>query len=225
MITPRITAVNPWEVLRYLGAGQGQVPEELLETVRRCGAEIQTAARPKAIWRVFSLEKTRLADTNVTLTGQDIRRHLADCHQCVLMAATLGADVERLLMQVQVSDMARALILDSCASAAVENLCDNLEADLRTQVEAEGLFLTDRFSPGYGDLPLSFQRDFCALLNTQRQIGLTVSESSLLIPRKSVTAVLGISQRPRTTRSSGCANCNLFETCQIRKSGATCQKQ
>lgn len=128
-------------------------------------------------------------------------------------------------MQVQVSDMARALILDSCASAAVENLCDNLETDLRAEVEAEGLFLTDRFSPGYGDLPLSFQRDFCALLNAQRQIGLTVSESSLLIPRKSVTAVLGISHWPRTTRSSGCANCNLFETCQIRKSGATCQKQ
>lgn len=225
MITPRITAVNPWEVLRYLGAGQGQVPEDLLETVRRCGDQILTAARPKAVWRVFALEETRLEDTNLTLTGQDIRRHLADCHQCVLMAATLGADVERLLMQVQVSDMARALILDSCASAAVENLCDNLEADLRVQVEADGCFLTDRFSPGYGDLPLDFQRDFCALLNTQRQIGLTVSESSLLIPRKSVTAVLGISHLSRTTRSSGCANCNLFETCQIRKSGATCQKQ
>ena len=225
MITPRITAVNPWEVLRYLGAGPGQVPEDLLETVRRCGDQILTAARPKAVWRVFALEETRLEDTNLTLTGQDIHRHLADCHQCVLMAATLGADVERLLMQVQASDMARALILDSCASAAVENLCDNLEADLRVQVEADGCFLTDRFSPGYGDLPLDFQRDFCALLNTQRQIGLTVSESSLLIPRKSVTAVLGISHLPRTTRSSGCANCNLFETCQIRKSGATCQKQ
>ena len=225
MITPRITVVNPWEVLRYLGAGQGQVPEDLLETVRRCGDQILTAARPKAVWRVFALEETRLEDTNLTLTGQDIHRHLADCHQCVLMAATLGADVERLLMQVQASDMARALILDSCASAAVENLCDNLEADLRVQVVADGCFLTDRFSPGYGDLPLDFQRDFCALLNTQRQIGLTVSESSLLIPRKSVTAVLGISHLPRTTRSSGCANCNLFETCQIRKSGATCQKQ
>lgn len=225
MITPRITAVNPWEVLRYLGATQGQVPEELLETIRRCGEQIRDAARPRAVWRRFPLEETCLAGTNLTLTGQDIRRHLADCHQCVLMAATLGADVERLLMQVQVSDMARALILDSCASAAVENLCDNLETDLRAEVEAEGLFLTDRFSPGYGDLPLSFQRDFCALLNAQRQIGLTVSESSLLIPRKSVTAVLGISHWPRTTRSSGCANCNLFETCQIRKSGANCQKQ
>ena len=223
MITPRITAVNPWEVLRYLGAGQGETPAELLETVRRCGAELQAAARPKAVWRFFDLKGTTLEGTNLALTGQDIQRHLTDCHQCVLMAATLGADVEQLLMHVQVSDMARALILDSCASAAVENLCDNLEADLRTHVEAEGCYLTDRFSPGYGDLPLALQGDFCALLDTQRRIGLTVSESSLLIPRKSVTAILGIASSPRTTRSSGCLNCSLFETCQIRKSGAACR--
>lgn len=58
MITPRITAVNPWEVLRYLGAGQGETPAELLETVRRCGAELQAAARPKAVWRFFDLKGT-----------------------------------------------------------------------------------------------------------------------------------------------------------------------
>lgn len=222
MITPRITAVNPWEALRYLGAAQNPVPAELLEQVRRCGDQIQAVARPKAVWRIFPLAGIGLEGTNLTLTGSDIQRHLADCHQCVLMAATLGADVERLLMHTQVSDMAQALILDSCASAAVENLCDNLEADLRTQVEAEEHYLTDRFSPGYGDLPLALQSDFCALLNTQRQIGLTVSPSSLLIPRKSVTAILGISDRPRTTRSSGCQNCNLFETCQLRRRGAVC---
>jgi hypothetical protein len=223
MIQPRITGINPWEVLRYLGVSNGEAPEDLLETVRRCGEEIQRVARPRVVWRLFPLEGTTPAGTSLTLTGEDIRRHLHDCHQCVLMAATLGADVERLLMHTQVSDMAKALILDSCASSAVENLCDNFEADLRLQVEAEGLFLTDRFSPGYGDLPLALQREFCTLLNTQRQIGLTVSPTSLLIPRKSVTAVLGVSPTPRTTRSSGCQNCKMFATCTIRKSGAACQ--
>ena len=222
MLEPRITGVNPREVLRYLGVSGGEPPEDLLESVRRCGKEIMRVARPRLVWRLFPLEGTTPAGTCLTLTGADIRRHLDDCHRCVLMAATLGADVERLLMQTQVADMAKALILDSCASSAVENLCDNFEEDLRTRVEAEGFYLTDRFSPGYGDLPLTLQRDFCDLLNTQRQIGLTVSPTSLLIPRKSVTAVLGISSRPRTTRSSGCQNCGLFETCTIRKSGAIC---
>lgn len=224
MIVPRITTINPWEVLRYLGGSGKSAPEELLDTVRDCGREIQAVARPRAVWRRFPLEaETTLSGTSLTLTGEDIRTHLAGCEACILMAATLGADVERLLMHTQVSDMARALILDSCASAAVENICNNLEADLRRQVEAQGRFLTDRYSPGYGDLPIALQGAFCALLNTQRQIGLTVSGSNLLIPRKSVTAVLGISRLPRSARSSGCQNCNLFESCTIRKSGAVCR--
>ena len=215
MITPRITAVNPWEVLRYLGAGQGETPAELLETVRRCGAELQAAARPKAVWRFFDLKGTTLEGTNLALTGQDIQRHLTDCHQCVLMAATLGADVEQLLMHVQVSDMARALILDSCASAAVENLCDNLEADLRTQVEAEGCYLTDRFSPGYGDFSIEHQRDIARELDTARRLGLTVTESLMLAPMKSVTAVIGVSRREGCT-ASGCAACGKTD-CEFRR--------
>lgn len=140
MITPRITAVNPWEVLRYLGCGPGGDTGGAAVKPSAAAARNFAAARPKAVWRFFDLKGTTLEGTNLALTGQDIQRHLTDCHQCVLMAATLGADVEQLLMHVQVSDMARALILDSCASAAVENLCDNLEADLRTQVEAEGCY-------------------------------------------------------------------------------------
>ena len=122
-------------MLRYLGAGPGGDTGGAAETVRRCARNFRPPPGPRRSG-AFDLKGTTLEGTNLALTGQDIQRHLTDCHQCVLMAATLGADVEQLLMHVQVSDMARALILDSCASAAVENLCDNLEADLRTQVEA-----------------------------------------------------------------------------------------
>lgn len=223
MLTPTITAIPVQEVLRYLGGPITDVPSSLLQSVQGAAAQLQAVARPRAVWRSFDLDGTALTGTTLTLPGDAIQRHLSHCHRALLMAATLGADAERLLLHTQVTDMAQALILDSSASAAIENVCDNLEADLRSQVESQGFFLTDRFSPGYGDLPLSLQSQFCTLLNTQRQIGLTVSQTSLLIPRKSVTAILGISDQPRLTRSSGCQNCALFETCQIRKGGATCQ--
>lgn len=138
------------------------------------------------------------------------------------MAATLGPEVEHLLMRAQVLDMAQALLLDSCASTAIENVCDNLEAELRAEAAREGLYLTDRFSPGYGDFPITQQRCFCEVLDTQRRIGLSVSVTDILIPRKSVTAIMGISPTPRKRRSSGCANCNLFFTCQIRRGGGHC---
>lgn len=98
---------------------------------------------------------------------------LSGCQEAILLAVTLGPQIEQLLMRREVTDMADALIMDACASAAIENVCDHFEFDLREQLKREGKFLTDRFSPGYGDLPLHTQRRLCEALNTARRIGLT----------------------------------------------------
>lgn len=214
--------LNPTEILRYLGCRSPQPPEELVQSVARCSEEILAAARPKTVWRLLPLEGVHLTGTEVTFQGDDIRRHLSGCHQVILMAATLGPEVEQLLMRAQVRDMAQALVLDSCASAAIEAVCDQLEEELRQRFLAQGEHLTDRFSPGYGDFPLGQQPELCRLLDTQRRIGLTLSTSGILIPRKSVTAVLGVSDRPRHRRSQGCEGCAMYETCQMRKGGTPC---
>lgn len=73
---------------------------------------------------------------------------LSGCQEAILLAVTLGPQIEQLLMRREVTDMADALIMDACASAAIENVCDHFEFDLREQLEREGKFLTDRFSPG-----------------------------------------------------------------------------
>ncbi|MCD8143918.1 MAG: vitamin B12 dependent methionine synthase, activation domain protein [Oscillospiraceae bacterium] len=222
MLLPRLDKIDSDEVLLYLGGAGKSAPPGLAAEIRACGLEIMDAARPRLTYRIFPLEDGALRGAEFPLVGRDIRRHLQDCTHAVLMAATLGPDVETLLMRTQVTDMARALILDSCASTAIENVCDNFEGELRAQYEARGQFLTDRFSPGYGDMPIEQQRDFCDLLDTRRRIGLTVSQSGIMLPRKSVTAVLGVSDTPRTRRSAGCANCSMFENCSLRKSGAHC---
>jgi hypothetical protein len=87
-----------------------------------------------------------------------------------------------------------------------------------------GLYFTDRFSPGYGDLPLSLQPALTSLLDTSRQIGLTLTDSLILLPRKSVTAVLGLAHKPQTKRFRGCAYCSMFASCAYRKAGKTCGK-
>ena len=83
-------------------------------------------------------------------------------------------------------------------------------------------YLTDRFSPGYGDLPLDLQPALCAALDAQRRLGLTVTDSLLLNPVKSVTAVIGLSPTPQPARIRGCGYCNFRENCQFRKEGTTC---
>ena len=145
---------------------------------------------------------------------------LRESGRVILMAATLGYEVETLLRRAQIRDMGEAAILDATASAAVENVCDNLCADLAAQFAPA--HLTDRFSPGYGDFPLSRQEMFFALLDIRRKIGVSLTESGLMLPQKSVTALMGVSDRPQARRRRGCASCPLFSDCDDRKEGKHC---
>ena len=88
----------------------------------------------------------------------------------------------------------------------------------------EGLSLTSRFSPGYGDMPLSQQRLFVTLLDTPRKIGLTTTPAFILTPRKSVTAVLGLSTGPAKPAAPACRDCLLRGECGLRKRGLSCGK-
>ena len=211
------------EALRYLGAGNG-APEELRETARAVAEKLTAAIQPRYTFQVFDLkrggEQFLLSNTGVVLTGRTARRMLAQCDKAVLLACTLGARFDTLLRAEQARDMSRAVILDACASALVESGCDAAEAEIKARFPDR--YLTDRFSPGYGDLPLELQPSICAALDTPRRLGLHVTGSLLLNPGKSVTAVIGLSDRPQMARIRGCAFCSMRETCTLRKGGKTC---
>ena len=88
----------------------------------------------------------------------------------------------------------------------------------------ENLYLTGRYSPGYGDWPITVQPRIAALLDTPKRIGLYVTDTFLMLPRKSVTAVMGLSDVPVTGKRAGCAHCALREKCEYRKRGVTCEE-
>lgn len=217
----RLTGMDRNEVLLYLGYRGGGVPEEVRRDIQRCEALLLSAARPRIVWRRFPLGPDGFpTGTDFCPQGEDVRRLLAGCEAVIFFGATLGAEAEALLRRTQVTNMADAVILDACGSAAIENVCDNLCADLAAEV-APG-YLTDRFSPGYGDMPLAQQPDLCRLLDVGRRIGVSLSPSGLMIPQKSVTALMGVSPVPVPRRSRGCAACGMFDNCAYRKEGGSC---
>ena len=210
------------EALRYLGVFQPA--EDMRREAERLADELSGAIQPRYVYRVFDLERlpdgVRLQGANVDLTGDSARKMLAGCGQAALLACTLGARFDARLLALQARDMAKAVLYDALGSAFVETGCDEAERDISQRFP--GLYLTDRFSPGYGDLPLALQPRLCAALDAERRLGITVSQSLLMNPVKSVTAVVGLSDSPRPARIRGCAYCNLRETCTIRKGGNTC---
>ena len=120
--------------------------------------------------------------------------------------------------------MARAVMLDACGSAWVESGCNAAEEELAARFP--GRYLTDRFSPGYGDLPLSAQPTFLACLDATRSLGITATDTNLLIPTKSVTAVLGLfDHEPPDNPPNPCDDCLIRHNCPFKKKGITCHGQ
>ena len=145
--------------------------------------------------------------------------------EVLLLAATLGAEVDKLLRRMELTDIALAAAADALASVLLEQVCDELENEIRAQIEAQGVFMTGRYAPGYGDCPLELNDALCLAADTVRGCGLAVTPQHLLTPRKSTTAILGIADHPVTGTRAGCATCHLKETCSFRKRGTTCFTQ
>lgn len=218
----RLTSVNRRETLYYLAWKGSEIPPELQRDLDRCETLLKETIRPRVVWRLFPLkEDGSLEGTFFRPQGDSVRSLLASCHAVILMAATLGSESERLLRQAQARNMADAVILDATADAAIENVCDNLCEDLTSAMAPA--FLTDRFSPGYGDFPLSQQTDLCRVLDLNRRIGVSLSPGGLLLPQKSVTALIGVAATPQPKRKRGCPNCSHFDHCSFRKEGKSCE--
>ncbi len=203
--------LNILEALRYLGI-RGDPPAELLASLSALAEELQTRITPRFTW-------TLARKDTLLLPGEMTRSMLADCQDCALLVCTLGSEFDQWVRRGQSRDMSRAVMLDALGSVYVEAGCDAAEEAIHARFP--GMYLTDRFSPGYGDLPLTCQAD---LLNRAGggRIGVTVTDASLMLPQKSITAIVGIALKPQRARIRGCAYCTFASHCELRKGGKTC---
>ena len=190
--------VNKTEALRYLGVKAD--PEGTLHAqMAALAEELQRRIQPRFTW--VMADKAALA-----LPGRTAERMLADCQHCAVLVCTLGAAFDLWVKREQTRDMSRAAMLDALGSIYVEAGCDAAEDAIRARFP--GMHLTDRFSPGYGDLPIDLQRDIFRVLDCSRKIGLTLNGSLLMTPTKSVTALIGIGDGTNDTEKSGCTMCD-----------------
>ena len=211
------------EALRYLGV-RGEPDPDLAAQVAQTAEELTNRLTPRYTYQVFDLTRAgdgiRLAGTEVVLAGSTAARMLGSCRRAALLACTLGARFDRMLLAAQARDMAQAVVLDACGGAWVEAGCDAAQAEIAARFP--GQYLTDRFSPGYGDLPLAVQEAICSVLDAPRRLGIQVRSSLLMNPSKSVTAVIGLADRPQPARIRGCTYCALAGDCTLRKGGRSC---
>ncbi|MFR1565938.1 MAG: methionine synthase [Christensenellales bacterium] len=179
------------EALRYAGV-KSLDDEALKQLMERAVADAERLAEPRSRARVFDIRRISggVVLGGALLTGRSAQKLLADCDRAALVTVTAGHALDAEIRRLAAVDMAMAVALDAAGTAAVESAADEAEVLLRS--ELKGAELTPRFSPGYGDMPLSFGRDIIKLTEAERYLGVTLTESDTLLPSKSVTAVIGI---------------------------------
>lgn len=217
--------IDKLEVARYLGfAGKeadSQTKNDIQSAIELLGEKLEM----KTHYAIFDIDKSQnitLEKTNLSFGGESAKDLLEDCNKCILLIATLGSGVDELIRKLQITNMPLAVVADFCASSLVENLCNQFEDEIKKNILKSGEFFTDRFSPGYGDMPLSIQKQFCEVLDASKRVGVFVNSGGIMIPRKTITAVIGIANRPQKAKIKGCAFCDLKETCEYRKGGKRC---
>lgn len=207
------------EAVRYLGYGKNAADEKTLALIAGAFAELEHTVSPKSVWRIFDLEQTedgRNIIGNMEIKSTSLTRNLKNCAKAVLFGATLGTAIDRLIARVSLADMAKAVVFQSCAAVLLEEYCDQKQIAIGQELEKEGLYLRPRFSPGYGDFDISYQRPLMRMLDCAKTIGLTMTESFMMTPMKSVTALIGASPVKERCPVAGCEACGKKD-CEYRR--------
>ena len=193
--------INRREILRY--ALCREETQNIAQMIDECLEEALSAMSYRVCWAEY--------DVPQAISSRNLAQNLSGCDRVIAFAATVGLGLDRLLMKYSRIAPSKAVILQAIGAERIESLCDAFEEELR----AQGYSLRPRFSPGYGDLPLKAQKEIFAALNCTHHIGVTLNDSLLMTPTKSVTALIGLCGGGSET-AAGCSACPMLH-CQFRR--------
>ena len=179
--------VDKSEVLRYMRSPKD---ERLMRLIDECIGEVEGALSASVCYEEYELSiDGGIVDLGFSrIESLDLSKNLAGCKRAIVFAATVGMGVDRLIKKYSLLSPSRSLCIGAIGNERVEALCDLFCAELENKYGK----LRPRYSAGYGDLPLSMQRDIFAALSCTKNIGVSLGESLLMTPQKSVTAIVGI---------------------------------
>lgn len=211
------------EVLRYLGYGKKEAEKPVMEMISSCLEELEAIISPVQISREYPLKL--LPDNEIDggcffTKSSDLSRSLQGCGSILLFAATLGIGADYLIHKYSRIQMSRAVVLQAAGAALIEEYCNASCKRIAEEYKSRRLYLRPRFSPGYGDFSLSCQPDILNALEAGKRIGIKLTDSFLMMPSKSVSAVIGISNRSRHCPVNGCETCektNCLYRCQTEE--------
>jgi len=185
---------NKREILRYMGVSGDYNDPSINDLMDECINifEKETVVSNKICFSEFDLiiKGKQILLGEIFFESEKYAKKLAECEKAIVFAATVGIGIDRLIEKYSRISPAKALAFQAIGSERIESLCDTFCDDLKNNSSFKPL---QRFSPGYSDISIGFQKQIFRILNCEKNIGLTLCDSMLMSPSKSVTAIVGIS--------------------------------
>lgn len=217
-----IDALNHKEIYRYLGYQKNTPDTQILQMIDDVLTELKKNINPKNIYKIYSCnvdgDKISLLTDGELIAkfeSTGLAGNLKQCKKVVLFAATLGIEIDKLINKYEIINIAKASVVQSCAAACIEKYCDMIQEDIKIKAKDEQLYVRPRFSPGYGDLTLMAQKDIFRILECTKRMGLTLTQSLMMYPTKSVTAFIGLTPNPQSCHVDKCKICRNIG-CEFR---------
>lgn len=214
-----MTDTRTKEAIRYLGYGKNAVDAATMSLISDSFKELDICSDKRSLYRVFDCIHRGdgiIEIGKMEIHSKSLSKNLKGCSRAVAFGASLGVQVDLLMKRYALFDMARVVVLQACAAAMLEEYCDACEEAIMDTLRQEGLWLRPRFSPGYGDFDIHHQKDMIQMLDSAKKIGLTMTESYMLTPTKSVTAIIGLSPVSGQCHRKGCQVCEKKD-CDYRR--------
>ena len=185
-----ILDINISEVKRYLSICKSDTQCD--ELISWCEAEIRKMAKPRAVYfeDEISLEDGKVIFSFDTINSLNLSKNLCGCKRVYVFCATIGIEVDRLIQKYAKIEPSKSVVLNSVASALIEEFCDYVNNLLSKKAE-----LCPRFSAGYGDFSITHQKSILDVLDANKKLGVSLTESYMMTPTKTVTAVIGIKNK------------------------------
>ena len=203
------------QILRYAGITGKVIPENITELINKCLPDYERSADYKACFLEVpvNIENNTVSFDCFEITSHNLSTLLRGCDKAILVAATLGVKIDMLIKRAEVTSKAEALILNSIAIAGIEQYMAVLNEYFKSMYK--GYELRPRYSPGYGDVALEYQKVLLDTLDTKRKIGVALSDSLLMTPQKSVSAIIGIGKDGCVHIDRDCELCDKKD-CEYR---------
>lgn len=226
------TQADQKQALIYLGYSGQKIDAELEERLARVAQRAEEELSAHAAWRVFRIEGAaghadapaiKLRNCALELPGTSMQEYLHGAESVLLFACTLGNKADRIIAELQATAPLDALLYAQCANTLIESAAQSVQERVASLAMQDGLFARMRFSPGYGDLPLSINDKLLNVIDAGRMLGITTTPNHFMMPSKSISGVIGLFRKKSDARDYAlCDTCITRDYCSYHEKGSVC---